>query len=140
MSKVTQLDNEELGLELCFVSLGQESLLLKMTEKEVHETTQPDAGNSSVLVSVMLSACALLPFDRGQPGLISYRPSPRTDCARIPHQSGLPSGKKPDCSFVGKLSGEGVNQSPRDTWHLLWLTEVFWESNFTPSTDNLFYS
>ena len=112
----------------------------KMTEKGVRETTRPDAGNSSILISVMLSTCTLLPFDRGQPVLISYRPSPRTDCARIPHQSELLSGKKPDCSFVGKLSGEGVNQSPGDTWHLLWLMEVFWESNFTPSTDNLFYS
>lgn len=34
MSKVTQLDSEELGLELRFVYIGQEFLLLKMTEKE----------------------------------------------------------------------------------------------------------
>lgn len=33
------------------------------------------------------------------------------DHTRGPHQSGLPSGKKVDCSFVEKLGVEGLNQS-----------------------------
>lgn len=41
----------------------------------------------------------------------SYGTSPGTDHTRGPHQSGLPSGKKLDCSPVGKLSAEGLSQS-----------------------------
>lgn len=70
------------------------------------------AGNGALLGHYdCLLFVLLLPFECVHVVLTFYSTFLGTNHTRGPHQSGRPSGKKVDCSFVGNLSAEGLNQS-----------------------------